>query len=464
MATSKDKPGRFAVRALKWLGAGVLTLALLAGAGWGYLEWRFGIPEEPDAVAALLRLQDEAVPPGDDAWPLYRQIILEEYAIPDLEPRWQQRAGDLYQRTEGLMNTHRINFAGGEWSDPSFEPLREVLADSQRLLALFDEAAARPACRFPIHTEGDELHGTRIPGVMKPYSSFAMFGPAAALLRIQTIAMASMRDHASRGEWDTVRRRIGSLIAFAHHLRMNRGILGTLSLNQESEVHLWVWRLAHEFQADAAEVDRLIAFLEDLDPPGAITHLLKEQSLLVPGIVYIYTPEFILTDRETWADAWEAPRARKVTKQLHRALRQTYAEFEKPRHERTPVAHEIPEGLDLPLTACQILIDDWDFLAMNRRAALVGLHIERFHREHGRWPDTLDEALPDTALAQIGPGMTLEYDPTPSAWWPYQLSGPEGMPYRRIQLRLLTRDPGPAIMPKFKWDDDEPQPGAPASD
>ena len=315
------------------------------------------------------------------------------------------------------------------------------------LLARFDEAASRPACRFPRPRATNSTAGAS--GVTKSYFELGHQRSTTPLLRLQMIAMASMRDHASRAEWDAVRRRAGSLIAFERHIRMNRGALAMLSLGQESIVHLWVLRLAHEFQADADEIDRMIAFLEGLDPPRGIAHLLKEQALLVPGIVAFETPEFIVTDPETWAEAWEAPRPRGIAREL-RSRRRTTQNNKKPAT-ALPVAtvddfafaHRLRDALD-----------DWDFLAMNRRAALVGLRIERFHRTHGRWPDTLEEALPDPALADIGGGMVFVYDPTPTPGWSYQLIGPEGLPYRRFQPRLLTHDRGPAVMPKVRLDDE----------
>lgn len=464
MPTSKSSPGRFAVRVLKWLGAAALVLALLVGAGWAFIEWRFGMPSETDAVPILLRLQDEATPPGapeDDAWPLYRTIITEDLEIPDLHPGWHPRRGGILQRLYDIempaADMSHINPLGGDWNDPVLAPVRELITDAQRLLARFDEAAARPVCRFPIVNEGDPLTGRYNPAVTTPYSKWS-FNPLGAPMRqMQSIALWSMRDLANRSDWDAVQRRAASLIAFGNHLGMGYGGLTLFGIVPQRLALREVWLLAHEHRADEATLLDLIAFVESVAPARPLQHVFKERLLAIPSEVAQSLPAFEITDPETWADAWRQPRPRALARDLARLTRYAAEEIERPRLLRSPAPVSLPAGYGLHAVS-EMMLDSWDTTLMARRAALIGLYIELFERRHGRLPHTLEEALPDMALADLGGGMTLGYDPAPTDLAPYQIRRPRGfvtalerMGYMSSErFAVLTNGRQPAFIPGWQ--------------
>ncbi len=419
-----------------------LVVMTVAGVVMGVFPLLFPTPATTgDVVAAAERLREKHMPEGEDAWPRYERVIAENEW---LFGEWDETNGwDLApQRVLDRL-------ASNEWGHP---PHAEALELAKRLPGLLEGvewATAAPACMAPMEaSDRGSINRVR----------------TAAAVPIRTLVRTLshlMRIHAAAGDWEGVERVLRVEFAALRHVGL-QGTPGSLSWegNVGHQTCMSLRRALLESPPPGDVCMRLASIVEErLSPRLTVAAAIEAERLAQQarlaryfdvagrpltwrlrrsaqrvGISRVMDPPTIgdrlINISALWQPGWPET-MRGLEAMLKEAEAALEGEFPLP----WPRPARAMAGRDWPLragTAHQMHVSLGNMI-WARESARVGtvafLTILAFKDEHGRWPETLEEAVPEEFCVLVCTGERLGYVVS-AAGWEDEADGTKRVPFR----------------------------------
>jgi hypothetical protein len=406
--------------------AALTLIAIIAG----YLALHGSLrppANEPDRYAAFVELTLSQQPAeGENAWSDYHSHLYgSATTIPALD--------SLSDSSQSLLLS--------AWGDPRHDSAKARLPEIRAAVAPLDGVLGKPRC---VLFDPEEPS----PGVGS-LEVFAMLNDEwsellSAMRDVSRLNRVLMRDDASRGDWPEVVRRLRLGRAIAGHsamlpvilFRLNAGSLDLAAIESAAIC-------AHEYGAPLEVIDALIEAASA--PPGfddtGLVALRGEELAILDTMQGIYNGQ---------QPPWSLLRLcsyREVKSNIERYFDDAEAWWTSPVTTRGPAPggnQPASGGFIRRIDPGEVFLpslragDAVASVATSRGAAVLSLQIERFEREHGRLPVTLDE-LPDQSITREPfSGDRFQYAINESGSPGYMLVAPESANHVHPNWRDMT--------------------------
>jgi len=206
---------RFARYLRRKIKRGVLTivvfLAVMTVIGWPAVTTQPGVTR--DWVGDLNALRVSIEPEGEAAWPIYRDIIVNDFGESSID---DEELSELWHALENVYDFKRYPHPDEHaWDDPIFDAHRALLADAGAVFAKLDAAATKPRNGKEYARVGSPLEGEQDPDarVMGIY----ILMPELGRLRAIGVLNAFRARAAAAQDWDEFTTSIDSSLAMAAH-------------------------------------------------------------------------------------------------------------------------------------------------------------------------------------------------------------------------------------------------------
>lgn len=185
----------------RWFKRTLLTLAVTVVitmvVGWPAVTTQPGITK--NWVAEINALRAEREPEGEAAWPLYRDIIVNDFGLSsaaDESPSpLRSDINESYQR-----QVYPDPLRHADWTSMHFDFHRGILARADAALAKLDRAADRPRFGRDHVNVGDPLSGEQNASA-RAMGLFIKMPELGELRHLSWLNLFRMRDRASKGDW-----------------------------------------------------------------------------------------------------------------------------------------------------------------------------------------------------------------------------------------------------------------------
>ncbi len=199
---------------------GRLTIVLLGGAmvliaaGWYALRPVFITPLPGGKAAEEMNAYLDSVSvSGEPAWPIYREIIIEEFGV-DGPGAW---GTDEYR--EMNEDLRRLDVSAGAWDDDRFDRARAALERYEHTFDRLIEAAQKPRFGKRYVQGGDALSGEVDPSDTGAWMAPSILLPELTpMKRLGALLVLAMRDAAAQGRWEEYAQRLEAAIGLGDHL------------------------------------------------------------------------------------------------------------------------------------------------------------------------------------------------------------------------------------------------------
>ncbi|TVQ32576.1 MAG: hypothetical protein EA376_05375 [Phycisphaeraceae bacterium] len=461
--------------------AALLCILFLAAVwvGW-FVSYRISAEPVPewDSVERLNELVASRQPEEENAWPIYKRILIHELGYESFP---SMRGNDLYDELGTLSSGQNEHFRiTGDWNDPMWEEYRARFERLRHLLTLLDEAAAAPGFAYPYgdYDSGDEsILGP--PGILLPELGAFRF-----LARLNTIGL---RAAAAGGDWDEVVQRLRTGLGMARHLTYQATMIEWIvGRGIATELLTELQRALMENDVPSIHCEEALAALSEATWPAIpISNALDGERLFIQSMLqWLYTPgqrgflhyrsihdlglERALDPLDT--DLYHQPVFNRIVN-LHPKMIMT------PRREASErIIEEVWVEIDAHLWRERLGLDSLNSLILDRtenadvprflleyvarplynfflcktmhRSASVMLRLEAHHARTGEWPDSLLDAMsPDDATDPVT-GLQFRYDRVfeDPHGRPYLLRAPDSYPYTpQVEGWPVLNQPRPPI-------------------
>ena len=193
-----------------WLVPAVVLLWLIVG--WGAITAQPGVLR--DWVGEANALKASLEPEGEPAWPLYREIIVDEMQRSSFED--EDVAPWLAELRALRRDRSRPSVLEREWSDEAHAPRRALLPQLARSFELLDRAAERPRMGSSYVRGIDPLSG-EIDEAPEELSFDAYAFARGALRELARINLMRLREAAAENDWTRYGRAFGAGVVLADH-------------------------------------------------------------------------------------------------------------------------------------------------------------------------------------------------------------------------------------------------------
>jgi hypothetical protein len=414
-------------------------MLLVACAVYGVIAYRYfsQTPRLTRNFAAELNAPILEIPKADRAWPLYR-IALEKLS--------RRLPSEIYVSDEYLESPDRERFRASA-----------MFAQNRKVLSLIKAAAARPRMGFVLSDQwtaedlpwlknsGDGREQTLGPASANPDLMAVLLPPPDDMQLLVELLCFDAWEAAAAGDGACVVDDLSAAIAIAGHFRelplavgqvvswrllrfamaMLRWIVVEYPvLTNENGLDVLAKGLA-KYSQDAPITLQLASermMFEDVaqrmytdDGAGDGRLLAHNSKFRVDGVIATPAAIWFGDDVETKLLApfvsWRSPGRREVLEIYHRAMDASEAACAEPlwRFPGLPEPPELQLAMFPTLSNAYLLSQK---TAQERGATLVAIALTRYHRQHGRWPTTLEEAPLDglsDAIVDFHTGGSLQY-------------------------------------------------------
>lgn len=207
-------------RLVTWWIRGVAIAAVATFiVGWPAVNTQPGLTR--DWVAEMNALKVSMEPEGEAAWPIYRDIIVNDFGISSVEDEDCTALRTLLN--ELALNKKHPGMRDSGWQEAIFDPHRELLDSSKIIFEKLDLATARPRFGKDYVRKGSPLEGEQDPNA--PVMGLFLYMPELGeLRRLSQLNGLRARRAAEQSDWDEFSRSIESGLALGAHA----GRAGTL--------------------------------------------------------------------------------------------------------------------------------------------------------------------------------------------------------------------------------------------
>ncbi|MBL0922434.1 MAG: hypothetical protein IBJ10_09950, partial [Phycisphaerales bacterium] len=427
------------------LGVGVVMVGGLTWVVWPDFTAE-PAPHDPQFLDRMNALAAEGQPEGENGWIALRAFLLEsgvsrDYGSPATGSAWAGVTG---------WDAHPSELLHSAWDDPRLTPHREALEAALVLLPPLD--AAMDGGRFYIPYRWDGAALSDDPDQMA-------HGPRIALdyLRVANqlaaINAAAMRRAATMGDWPEATRRLETGLAMAERLsRQAMLIEGMVGVAIEGMILAEMRRLLNEFDIPSEASASMLRTLEARPGPWNETRrvIAGEMEWMRETMRPMFSTGGVFLDwKGDTADMFlfEPRNFGERIADMRHAVTLRWTDFEATLFELAPRVSEALDGVaspERPSDRNRFFIDEffeqyvesfsgaggvYRRTAAEAAAVAVMLRLELFHAEHGRWPESLLEAMTAQEAADPVSGRLFEYSMVDDPGRPYSLPYPANAGY-----------------------------------
>lgn len=190
----------------------VVLFIVVTIVGWPAVMTQPGVTR--DWVGELNALRATYEPDGEDAWPIYRDVIVNDLGIDSVE---DEDYSKLWHATDEIDN-YKVYPRAFEhrWGDPIFDRHREVLASAQGVFNKLDRAAQLPRSSRPYTHAGSALEGEQDASA-PTMGMYILMPELGALRRLSRMSSYRSRAAAAAQNWDEFVLSVDTALALAEH-------------------------------------------------------------------------------------------------------------------------------------------------------------------------------------------------------------------------------------------------------
>ena len=198
------------------------VLAVLVVAAWYALRPALVDPRPGgNAAAKINSYLDRTEVEGEAAWPIYREIIVEEFGYDHAE----QHGTDAYRAMNIALG--RLDVSAGEWSEAQFDEARAFLETYVGVLGRLHEAAQKPRFGKRLVEGGDALSGKPDPdGERLPHTNNMLLPELQPMKRMGSLLVLAMRGAAADERWDDYARHLDAAMGLGDHMLRDASLIG----------------------------------------------------------------------------------------------------------------------------------------------------------------------------------------------------------------------------------------------
>lgn len=429
-------------------GVALLMLGWSVSGMWGLLN--ASPAPTGDYLRMLNEITQEGQPEGENAWPMYRAILADDFGI-----RTQSDRGNAtWLMLHGFLNESML--LRGDWEALNRDADIAVIEYIKPILKKLDRAAERPRSVRPINADG-ALTDEFVPGgdivTTLNLGNMNVLGPLSRLSGLNTRAM---RISAEQADWGDAAQRFRTGLAMGLHLSRQPTIV-------EQAITVWqtLWplkelaTLLNEKEIPAGMCAAMIDAIDthDWSAAASMRRAVHGERVLLLGRIESSSTASGMMLPSVWmsrgstttlksrlfnlAAPWLS-RRREAIAIAEEWTRRSFEMISMKSEDRIDTEKRIYEDLIEPRASLSIIFwgslrhgfDALEWTETLRAGVRIMLRLEIFFEQTGAWPTSLTQAMSEEEASDPISGEPFEFDLTPNDpdARPYELRAPWSIP------------------------------------